>query len=181
VVDPVVEFVVEARRYCALIEGAEISGPGLFESECLNALLRLYQRLLLLPIADPVGPELPGRISHEEWQALWERNAGRIEHDRYWEVFEPLAEDKPDPVCASISDDLSDIWRDVKMGLSTFDSGKPNCVADAVWHWRFSFGSHWGRHLAGAICALTAVHAPGFLTNNSARPYRPGKPFDFGN
>ena len=161
--DPVGEFVAEARRYCALIEGAESSGPRAFENECLKVLLLLYQQLLLLPNVDPDEPELPGRISHEEWQAMWERTARRIECDRYWEVFEPFAGEKPDPVCASIADDLADIWRDVKVGLSTFDGGKPNCVEDAVWHWRFSFGSHWGHHLAGAICALTALHAPSLV------------------
>lgn len=41
------------------------------------------------------------------------------------------------------------------MGLSIFDGGKANCVEDAVWHWRFSFGSHWGYHIAGAINVLT--------------------------
>jgi len=159
VVDPVAEFVAEARRYCALIEGADPSASRDFENACLTVLLRLYQHLLLLPNADPDEPEWSERISHEEWHVVFERTARRIQRDGYWEVFDPFAEDKPDPICGSIADDLADIWRDIKAGLSTFDGGRPNCAADAVWHWRFSFGSHWGHHAAGAICALTALHA----------------------
>ena len=160
--DQVAEFVAEARRYCALIENEERGTASAFEKECLVVLLRLYQQMLRLPSTDPPDPELPEQIRHEEWQAVWERTSQRTEHDQYWEVFEPFARNKPDPIYGSISDDLADIWRDVKEGLSTFDSGKPNCIKDAVSHWRFSFGSHWGYHVAGAIRALTALHAAEF-------------------
>jgi hypothetical protein len=156
--DQVAEFVAEARRYCALIENEEHGTASAFEKECLVVLLRLYEQMLRLPSSDPPDPELPEQILHEEWQAVREQTAQRTEHDKYWEVFEPFAKNRPDPIYGSISDDLADIWRDVKMGLSTFDSGKPNCIKDAVWHWRFSFGSHWGHHVAGAIWALTALH-----------------------
>ena len=160
--DQVAGFVAEARRYCALIENEDGSGPSAFEKECLTVLLRLYQQMLLLPSADPNHPELHERISHDEWQTVRTRTAQRIEHDVYWEVYEPFADEKPDPIQGSISDDLADIWHDIKMGLSIFDSQKPNCVKNAVWHWRFSFGSHWGYHVAGAIRALTALHAAEF-------------------
>ncbi len=160
--DRVAEFVAEARRYCALIDAEDNSRNSAFEKECLAVLLRLYQQILLLPNVDPDEPELPDRIPHEEWQAIRERIAGRTEHDLYWEVFEVFAETKPDPIYGSISDDLADIWRDLKMGLSTFDSGKPNCIEHAVWHWRFSFGSHWGHPAADAIRALTSLHVAEF-------------------
>jgi hypothetical protein len=160
--DQVAEFVAEARRYCALIENEEGGGPSAFEKECLSVLLRLYQQVLLLPSADSPEHGLPDRILHDDWQAVRQRTAQRTEHDLYWEVFEPFAENKPDPIHGSISDDLADIWEDVKMGLLTFDSGQPNCINDAVWHWRFSFGSHWGYHVAGVIRAITALHAAEF-------------------
>ena len=159
--DQVADFVVEAPRFCALIE-SEANESATFEKECLTVLLRLYLRVLLLPRVDPIEPELPDRIPHEGWQAVRERTIRRIDCDQYWEVFEPFAEEKPDPIYGSISDDLADIWRDLKMGLLSFDIGKPNCVESAVWHWRFGFGSHWGYHVAGAIRALTALHAAEF-------------------
>lgn len=160
--DQVADFVAVARRFCALVESEESSQAKTFEKECLTVLLELYQRLLLLPRIDPNEPELPERIRHDEWQVVRERTAHRVDCDQYWEVFEPFAEKKPDPIHALISDDLADIWRDLKTGLSALDSGKPNSVESAVWHWRFGFGSHWGYHVAGAIRALTALHAEEF-------------------
>jgi hypothetical protein len=158
----VTAFVAEARRYCALIDGENASDSSVFEVECLTLLLRLYQQILLLPNAESSAGGLFERISYEEWKAVRKRTAERIDYDLYWEVFEPFAETKPDPTCGSISDDLADIWQDLKVGLLTFDSGQLNCVKDAVWHWRFSFGSHWGYHLAGAIRALTTQRASQF-------------------
>ena len=113
----VVEFVAEARRFCAFIEGVNIRRDSAFAKECLIVLLHLYQQVLLLPDNDPCEPERCVRIPHEEWQAIRERAGDRIEHDYYWEVFEPFAENRPNPIYGSISDDLADIWHDLKTGL----------------------------------------------------------------
>ena len=96
--EQVAEFVAEARRYCALIENAEPGAASAFENECLVVLLRLYEQILRLPSTDPPDPELPEQIPHEQWQAVFERTAQRTEHDLYWEVYEPFAENKPGPI-----------------------------------------------------------------------------------
>lgn len=148
-------FVAAARHYCALVEGEQPNESSIFEKECLIALLQLYQQVLSLPPASSITDELPKEISIEDWKTLRIKTAERIVRDYYWEVFQPFGMNKPDPLIGSISDDLADIWHDVKAGLLTFDSGAPNCVDEAVWHWRFSFESHWHHHVAGAIRALT--------------------------
>ena len=51
-----------------------------------------------------------------------------------------------------MSDDLGDIYRDVKEGLLLLAEG---LSADAVWHWRFNFWSHWGEH---SVNALRIIH-----------------------
>ena len=45
-----------------------------------------------------------------------------------------------------IWDDLDDIYRDIKEGFDILDAGFSE--AEAVWHWRFHFWSHWGYHIA---------------------------------
>jgi hypothetical protein len=53
-----------------------------------------------------------------------------------------------------VSDDLADIWLDLKHGLLALDDGAP--PDDVTWEWRFGFYAHWGRH---ATEALRALHA----------------------
>ncbi len=52
------------------------------------------------------------------------------------------------PTLGAISDDLSDIWRDLKSGLHRWENGQPQ---SAVWEWRFSFHSHWSLHAVDAL------------------------------
>lgn len=117
-------------------------------------MLRLYERAIALPIVETDGSELLDRISTEEWGAIRNGINNRLARDQYWEIFEPLEPGPAEPTVGSISDDLADIWRDVKPGLAAMDAGKR---AEAAWEWRFSLETHWSRHAAGAIAALSAL------------------------
>jgi len=57
----------------------------------------------------------------------------------------------------SVSDDIADIWMEVKAGLAAMEKGPEGMRACAVWYWRFSFERHWSRHAAGAIGALSEL------------------------
>lgn len=62
----------------------------------------------------------------------------------------------PDPVVGSLADDLADIWRDLRPGLDAMDAVQ-SAAADPetiLWHWRWTFAYHWGRHAAAAIRVL---------------------------
>jgi hypothetical protein len=62
-------------------------------------------------------------------------------HDYYWMVFEPFQTAQPESIYGSISHDLADIWRDLKVGLLAASTGK---LSDAICDSRFSFEVHWG-------------------------------------
>lgn len=155
--DSVVAFVDQARQYCALIEGIEAPNSWLFAQECLRSVVRLYDRALFLPDTEPTTKEPLDRITHQDWERVRKGVGNRLQRDYYWEVFEPLETQPPEPTAGSLSDDLADIWRDLKVGLLAIDNGRRETNADVVWHWRFSFESHWARHAAGAIIALNAL------------------------
>ena len=61
-----------------------------------------------------------------------------------------------DLACGDLNDDLRDIARDLADGLALFDRG---ATSSAIWHWRFTFESHWGRHAVEAIRVLHHVAA----------------------
>jgi hypothetical protein len=76
--------------------------------------------------------------------------------DAYSVVFNPLEHDPtevnpPIPVMATISDDLSDIYRELMQGLVLFQSGQ---IESALWQWHFTYYAHWGRHLSHAQSAI---------------------------
>jgi hypothetical protein len=66
----------------------------------------------------------------------------------------PYGKEAEAAVPLPLSDDLADIWLDLKHGLLALDDrARPE---DVTWEWRFGFYAHWGRH---ATEALRALHA----------------------
>ncbi len=148
------EFTAQARAYCSLIESGHAPNSWMFAQECLLHLLPLYHLALQLPEVEPASKNVLDSIEHKTWNLVREPIAKRLGRDQYWAVFEPLEQEMPGALAGSLSDDLADIWRDLKPGLMAVDAGAPIPYDDIVWEWRFSFETHWGAHAVGAIAAL---------------------------
>lgn len=143
-------FADSVREYCDWIAGP----PG--EADLFDAfrlLSRLQADAVILPdVADeqlPSEGDIPD-VSHDEKAAVIQRFK-TFPFQYYWEIFNPLTEEPEDPVCGDIADDFSDIYVDLKAGLLAYDQGM---LPQAVWHWRFAWGIHWGAHLTSALRAL---------------------------
>lgn len=141
----VTTFVCRVREFCSFIEEAAKSP---LHERMLNArqrLLDLYSAAVLLPNVEPAsdGKEPPSPTPPEGWQSF-------EAFETYWEVFDPY--EMEEPVAGSLSDNLLDVFRDVRRGLRQWEHGEE---AAAIWGWRFSFETHWGDH---AVDALRALH-----------------------
>jgi hypothetical protein len=90
----------------------------------------------------------------------------------YGEVFNPLIVPPEEPVLGSLSDDITDIYRDVVTGLREYEAGRRT---QALWEWGFGFQAHWGEHATGAIRALHCWLASNFL-GPPATEAEPGTP-----
>jgi hypothetical protein len=143
--DPIGAFTAEARRHCSLIEDSSAPNSRVFAQACLTQVLRLYEAALLLPEVTVENVNLLERVKHEAWNAVRENVARRLGRDYYWEIFEPLEQEKPDPILGSLSDDLADIWRD-------------------------SFETHWAHCAAGAITARHALCFGEFADSSRSAP-----------
>jgi hypothetical protein len=150
-------FSETVREYCKFIEEDDTAQSRAYVLRCMQLLLTLHLQALELPSLSTSGDDASRTIEHEQWGIVRNRIASRIESDHYFMIFDPF-EETPEPVVGSLSDDLSDIWRDLKEGLLHLDEGGENAVANAVWTWRFGLESHWGsHHSAHAIGALHAL------------------------
>ena len=143
---PVTAFVRRAYDLCAFIEDAESFGLPERLQRARQQLLALYAAAADLPHVEPIdtgtSPSFP---LPENW-------CGFEGFDSYWEVFDPYDHEDHEPVVGSLSDDLLDVYRDIRGGLWSWEK---NATANAIWEWRFSFESHWGDH---AVDALRAIH-----------------------
>jgi uncharacterized protein DUF5063 len=76
-------------------------------------------------------------------------------YDVYSEVFDPVCEEEV--IKATLSDDLSDIYTDLKRPLFKYDSKEEGNQLIAIWEWKFHMKIHWGHHLVGALCPIHSL------------------------
>ncbi|MBP6003642.1 MAG: DUF5063 domain-containing protein [Pyrinomonadaceae bacterium] len=148
------KFVEIAKQFCTWIEGS----PDDAELE-IAAIQRLLADLhaAVVRLEDlECGDVMEDEVSTEYWKLVRERFIN-LPFDGYWDIFDPLDLEPEPPVFNLLSDDLADIYGDVKEGLLLYEKG---FVVEAVWQWRFTFSTHWGHHLTGA---QRAVHC--YLSN----------------
>lgn len=74
-------------------------------------------------------------------------------------AFDLFDHDTGNLVDATLADDLTDIYCDLSQGIALT---RARYYGDAVWHWRFTYLTHWGRH---AALAQTAIWQ--YLSDNS--------------
>ena len=106
-------FYISALQYCNLIENWNKKNNEL--KNLIASLLDLYSKALYLPEIEPKDAEVSDfDIS------IPKIDFGQYNH--YWEIFNPY--DLDEPLEASLSDDIIDIYQDIKRGLLLVEKNK---------------------------------------------------------
>ena len=137
----IIAFSENARAFCSLIEAASSFDRPELVKRSLRILPLLISQAAELPDVGKLRT-FPDGITHESWEAVFENLRIRLgDRDHYRMIFDPWQIEGAELIFGSISGDLADTWRDLKLGLQVLDAGRP---ANAVAEWRFSFRYHWG-------------------------------------
>ncbi len=151
-------FAELASSYCTLIEQHGEYSTEEFIARAREILPLLYHHALRLPDIETTDGEFEGQIGHDEWVKMFANLQRKLENnDYYWKIYDPLQTDHDDPVAASLSDDLADIWRDLKPGISHWTNCSDTMRKHIVWDWRFSFHHHWSDHAVDALRAINWI------------------------
>jgi hypothetical protein len=149
-------FAVLARDYCNIIERVGSMSRFEFVAEISLRLAGLYAAGLQLPPPVPcrVPPDPPESF---EWQSIETAIAALMgEQNLYWEFFDPFIDEV---VTTTLSDDLSDIYRDLSRGLALYHRESIRATGCAGCEWGVSFAIHWGAHLVDAQRVLHRIIA----------------------
>lgn len=160
VLETVQRFAEAAEAYCSLIESHESLTAYQLLRGAADSLPALYLAGLALPKVElpPVEKDKPDAfydtVPIKHTAALGRELGAKFgDYNSYWQTTDPFEDEQP--TAPTLGEDFADIYGDLKRGLIAFNTGSDADAAEAVWHWKFSFGNHWGRHLVGA---LRAVH-----------------------
>lgn len=142
-------FTELARRYCNAIEDETLKGREALEAFRI-LLSDLYASAAVLPDVQPGDPS-DRFISDATFTRLCRRLGARLPVDTYWSPHRLCTAHPEEAVAGSLTDDLADIWRDLKSGLMGLVSAGYSTRAYIWWDWRFQMEIHWGRHATDAL------------------------------
>lgn len=140
-----------AAEYCSLIERRRRRSTRALLRAVHRLLPRLYAEALCLKPDRDSEPAEGRRMSHDGWWKLYKSLQAQLGFFGFYrEVFDPFARQE-EPILADLADDLADIYRDLKGGLTLWANGHRGA---AVERWAEDFRIHWSEHASGAIRAL---------------------------
>ena len=148
--EAVSKFIVSARAYCAIVEQAAGVAPHLLAEEFAIALADLYSHALRLPELAPCEESTlieRGEVPPAVQQALARLGFSSSENTAEDEYLNSL----------SLTDDLADIYGELKGALDFYESSDSCVQANAVWEIKFGFEVHWREHLVHALYVLDRV------------------------
>lgn len=154
-----IEFVTVAVQYCAFLENMEeITEPDLTD-KLTKLLPLLYLKASLVPDTDTVNEEDTEISVTEEIYNYINSKLYNIflAKDTYLEVFLQDMKYSETPISASISEDLTDIYQDLKNFIAIFERGITENMNDAMCACMDNFKAYWGQKLVNVLRALHSV------------------------
>lgn len=156
----VTEFVIVAGEYCQFVENTLRFSKKDFLDKARKLFPLLYLKGSLLSGFESVFEDENEKfVSEEEWHLVNESVKEKLGyHDEYIEVFDPLTHEQVEQSTASISDNLADIYQDLKNFISLYAIGTEEIMNDALWECQLNFEEFWGQKLLNALKAIHAVY-----------------------
>ncbi|WP_346989818.1 DUF5063 domain-containing protein [Bacteroides caccae] len=155
----VIEFVTVAAEFCAFLERAESMKCSTFVDTSLKILPLLYLKASMLPKCETIGDEAPETyVTEEVYEILRINLAGLMgDKDDYLDVFVQDMVYSDQPIKKSISEDLADIYQDIKDFIFVFQLGLNETMNDSLAICQENFGMLWGQKLVNTLRALHDV------------------------
>ncbi len=155
-----VEFVKAANEFCRFLEELEGTEGKAFISESVAQLAELYVLFLRVGETEPVFDSSPEpTVTEQEWSALFQRIAGILGSSN--DILRMAGEDEFDRselVNHTISEDMADIYQEMRDFTVIYARGLEELMNDAAWELKVRFAEHWGTKLLRALSALHLLY-----------------------
>ncbi len=154
-----VEFVTVAAECCAFLEHADSRKRSDFVATALKILPLLYIKASMLPSCEMQGDASPETFVTEEDYEIIRITLAQLmaEKDDYLEVFLQDMVYSDTPIKKNISEDLADIYQDIKNFVRVFQLGFDETMHDALAICKENFSLYWGQILVNTMRALHDV------------------------
>ena len=157
------EFVRSANACCAFLEELKGDEGKSFITESVTHLSRVYASFILTGDTQPVfeSPSEP-TVSEQEWSSLFQKIAMILgPHNDILRIAQEKEFDRSELVNHTISEDLADLYQELRDFTAIYSRGLEELMNDAAWELRERFVEHWGEKLLRALQALHELMVAG--------------------
>lgn len=158
-----IEFVTVANEYCGFLELHEQFTAKDFVDKATKLLPLLYLKVSLLPELEQKLEDAPEQfVTEYDYNHVINNIAEKLgEKNDYLEVFHEDMQYSDTPIVAYISENLADIYQDLKNMLQNFELAAEEVMNDSLLLCVENFRTHWGQSLTNALRALHQIHVDG--------------------
>jgi len=154
-----IEFVTVAVQYCAYLENFDEVTESDLTDKLTKILPLLYLKTSMVPETDTVNDEDPEiSVTEDDYNYISSKLYNVfLNNDTYLEVFLQDMKYSETPIAASISEDLADIYQDLKNFSTIFERGITENMNDALYVCMENFKTYWGQKLVNVLRALHSL------------------------
>jgi hypothetical protein len=155
----VLEFVKKCKSFTDLLEDDMPGDRKDFIISLLRTLPDLYSSMISLPPNEPVfDAENEKFVTEEKWSQIFQKVASLLgSQNEYLDVPEDDEYDRLDVISRELSEDISDIYQDIRDFTEVFRVGTEEVMNDVLWDCRINFENYWGKKLLRASLNLHKI------------------------
>jgi len=155
----VIEFVTVANEFCSFMEYAGQLEKLDFIQKIQKLLPLLYLKGSLIPEMESVLNEGNEKfVTEQEYDFVKDQVQAHMgELDDYTEQWDPKMTGSTEPVITSISENMADLYQDLKDFVSLYSMGTTEIMNDAVWECKMNFENYWGQILVNALRVIHRI------------------------
>ncbi len=170
----VIELITVANEFCSFLERSEEMESAIFMSHLQKILPLLYLKASLLPVfefeSDDEPEKFVGELDYNLIQQKVLHHTGA--NDDYQEIFVSGMQFSESALTASISENVADIYQDMKDLVMSYRTMNDEVMEQAIWESQNNFSQFWGQKL---VNCLRAVHNVIYSENNIVDESETGK------
>lgn len=161
----VVEFVTVGVQYCSFLESFSDTTSLEMADKLTKLLPLLYLKASLLPeinIEYDIYTEVS--VTEDDYNYVMSRLFNIFKgDDSYLEVFLDDMKYSDTPISASISEDIADIYQDIKNFVSIYELGVEENMLETLFNCTENFKGYWGQKLVNVMRALHSIKYNGII------------------
>ena len=153
-------FIKTAVEFCTWVEESDISDRKEVIENGMRILPLLYSQMIAIPEPKPFFEEGNEKfVTEQDWSRIYQRFAVILgSYNDYSTLTKADDYDRSEVVAGHISEDIADIYQDIKDCTENYRIGAEEIMNDALWECRSGFENHWGEKSLRAAIELHKIY-----------------------